>query len=134
MTPYILLGRKRLPLESPPSSAEHLYDEQQQLWIDKMSGLPLVSVLRRQTQATQFGETSFTETREGADQPEGTVIQATQYGETTLTKTREGSDQMEGTGVLTTQFGETILTRSREGADQTEGSPLQGLDAFNYNI
>jgi len=110
MTPYILLGRKKLPPECPPSSAEHFYDEQQQLWIDKKSGMPLVSCFRNQTQATKFGETLMTETREGVDQAEGTTIhQATQYGE-------------------------TVLTRTHEGADQIEGAFPQGFDAFNYNI
>ena len=102
MTPYILLGRKKLPSESIPSP-EHVYDERRQLWIDMNTGVPLVSCMR--TQASQFGETSMTETREGADQTEGAVhapeiegmvesdvLQASRFGETTMTKAPEGTD------------------------------------------
>lgn len=95
MTPYILLGRKKLPPESAPSP-EHAYDEDRQLWIDRNSGVPLVCSTRTHAQPTQFGETTITETREGVDQTEGTALQASQLGETTLTKTREGVDQTEG--------------------------------------
>jgi hypothetical protein len=66
VTPYILRGRKKLPPESAPSP-EHVYDNERQLWINKKSGEPLVTSMRSQVKTTQFGETTITETREGAD-------------------------------------------------------------------
>ena len=95
MTPYILLGCKELPPESAPSP-DHVYDDHRQLWIEKKSGMPLVLCKRAHAQRTQFGETTFTETREGVDQTEGNAVQASRFGETTLTKTQEGADQSEG--------------------------------------
>jgi hypothetical protein len=95
LTPYILLGRKKLPLEVA-LSPEHVYDEHRQIWIHKNSGMPLVCWMQTHAQPTQFGETTITETREGVDQTEGAALQASQIGETTLTKTREGVDQTEG--------------------------------------
>jgi hypothetical protein len=74
VTPYILLGRKKLPPESAPSP-EHLYDNQRQLWIDRNSSEPLVSSMRAQAQPMKFGETTLTETREGADQTECAAVQ-----------------------------------------------------------
>ena len=119
MTPYILLGRKELPCESSPSPDE-VYDESRQLWTDKKSGLPLVSCMEKNTQATQFGETTFTRTREGADQTEG-GLHRSRFGEMTQTHTVEGIDQTEVTGIQASQFGETIATKTREGMDQSEG-------------
>lgn len=118
MTPYILLGRKELPREDSPS-LDDVYDEHRQLWIDKISGLPLVSYMQNRVQATQFGETTFTRTREGADQTEG--VHRSRFGETTQTHTAEGIDQTEITGIQASQFGETIATKTREGMDQSEG-------------
>ena len=128
MTPYILLGRKKLPSESAPSP-EHVYDEHRQLWIDKISGMPLVSCMRTHAQPTQFGETTLTETREGADQTEGTSLQASEFGETIQTRTREGVDQTEGNTIQSSQLGETTMTKTQEGADQSEGATLQEFDA-----
>src|SRR5882762_4439875 len=150
MTPFVLLGRKKLPPDSAPSP-EHVYDDDRQLWIDRSSGIPLVLSMQAHAQRSQFGETTMTETREGVDQSEGTTFQASQFGETTLTKTREGADQSEGaanfqasqfgetthiasregvdeienTVFHASQFGETTNTRTREGTDQTEGTTLQ---------
>jgi hypothetical protein len=150
MTPFVLLGRKKLPPDSAPSP-EHVYDDDRQLWIDRSSGTPLVSSMQAHAQRSRFGETTMTETREGVDQSEGTTFQASQFGETTLTKTREGADQSEGaassqalqigetihiatregvdqsenTVFHASQFGETTNTRTREGTDQTEGTTLQ---------
>lgn len=125
MTPFVLLGRKKLPPESAPSS-ENEYDGNRQLWIDTSSGQPLVSRMLAHAQPTQFGETTITETREGVDQSEGTSLQASQFGETVLTKTHEGVDQSEGV-FRASQFGETTHTATREGADQTE-SVFQASD------
>ena len=128
MMPFVLMGRKKLPPENAPS-AEQLYDVHLQLWIDKKSGMPLVSSMRAHAQPTRFGETTMTETREGVDQTEGATFQASQFGETIITKTREGADKSEGTASFqASQFGETTITSTVEGADKTEGvAPL----AFN---
>ena len=152
MTPYILLGRKKLPPETPPS-AEEAYDQQRQIWIDRNSGEPLVSRLRAGGQPTRFGETTLTDThegidcsenavqasnfgetthtltREGVDQSEGSRLQPSNLGETMHTRTREGVDQTEGNVINASNVGETILTKTREGADQTEGNTLQDCDA-----
>jgi hypothetical protein len=127
LTLYILLGRKKLPPESTPSP-EHVYDDDRQLWIDSNSGEPLVSCMRTRAQPTQFGETTLTETREGADRPEG-AVQACEFGETILTRTREGVDQAEGSALQASQYGETTMTKTGEGADQIEGATLQECDA-----
>jgi hypothetical protein len=123
MMPFILLGRKKIPPESPPSD-EHIYDSDRQLWIERNTGLPLVSCMREQAQPTQFGETTLTETREGADRAEGIALHATQYGETSVTATREGLDQTDR-AIQTSQLGETTFTRTREGADQSEAPAVQ---------
>lgn len=124
MTPFILKGRRKLPPESAPSN-EQVYDEYRQLWIDKKSGTPVVSCVRTQAQPSQFGETTITETREGADQVEVATLQASKFGETTITKTMEGADQFEISTLLPSQFGETTVTATLEGADQTEVAMLQ---------
>ena len=126
MTPYILLGRKKLLPESAPPPGQ-VYDEDRQLWIDKNSGTPLVSHMRAQAQPTQFGETTLTESREGADRPEG-VLHASEFGETIQTKSREGVDQAEGNALEASQFGETTMSKTREGAADTEGASLQEFD------
>lgn len=127
MTPYILLARKKLRLERTPAP-EHVYDEYRQLWIDKNAGMPLVSCMRTHAQS-QFGETTLTETREGADQTEGAALHASQFGETIKTMTRESVDQPEGSTLRASQLGETTLTRTQEGADQTERTTLHEFDA-----
>ena len=126
MTPCILLGRKRLPPERAPSP-EHGYDNERQLWIDKRSGEPLVTSMRSQVKTTQFGETTITETREGADRSES-AAQSSEFGEI-QTRTHEGVDQTEGKLLRASQVGETTLTKTREGADQTEASAVQEFDA-----
>jgi len=151
MPPFVLLGRKKLAPESAPSP-EHVYDSQRQLWIDQISGMPLVSCMQAHTHPSTYGETTMTETREGADQSEGAAFQASPFGETTVTKTSKGADRTEITALFrasqfgesthtatqegvdrperatfqTSQFGETTLTRTREGADQTEDTSLEG--------
>jgi hypothetical protein len=120
MTPFILEGRKKLPPEPAPSTEEE-YDQVRQLWIDRKSGEPLVCRIRRAMQSSQYGETSVTETREGADQADS-VFEATPYGETSMTKTREGADRTESSAWDASAFGKTIHTATCEGADQPEGS------------
>jgi len=56
------------------------------------------------------------------DRPERADFQASQFGETTLTRTREGADQTEDTSLEGSQFGETTLTNTQEGADLTEAT------------
>jgi hypothetical protein len=126
MVPFILVGRSKLPPEPAPSALEQ-YDPIRQLWIETDTGEPLVNRLRSQARASQYGETTITETREGADQAE-TTLQASPYGETIMTKTHEGVDQTEASSWRASSYGETIQTATREGIDQPEGS----LDASTY--
>ena len=64
MMPFVLLGRKKIIPESAPLS-EHVYDHDKQLWIEKSSGTPLVLCIQSRAQASPYGETTMTETREG---------------------------------------------------------------------
>jgi hypothetical protein len=129
VTPFVLLGRKRLPPEESPSS-EEIYDGDRQLWVDRSSGEPLVLRMQRYAEHSRYGETTMTETREGVDQTEGVNIRASRFGETTNTATKEGIDQTEGSIFAASPFGETTMTKTREGADQTEGAP--GLQVSQY--
>ena len=126
MSAFILAGRKKLPPEPAPSPAER-YDSLLQLWVDCASGQPLIECLSHEPAESKYGETSITETREGADQSEGTW-QATAYGETTMTKTREGADQSEASSLQASQYGESIHTATREGADQPDRAV--GMSSF----
>ena len=126
MPPFILEARKRLPPE-PVASSEEEYDQQRQLWIDRKSQEPLVCRIHSEIQASQYGETSLTETREGADQADS-AIQMSSYGETTVTKTREGADMTEASSWDASSYGETIKTATREGADQ----PDRAITASSY--
>lgn len=126
MSPFILEGRKKLPPE-PAASSEEEYDQQRQLWVDRKSQEPLVSQLHRGVEASQYGETTLTETREGADQTDS-AFQASSYGETTVTKTREGADMTEASAWDASSYGETIKTATREGADQ----PDRAIGASSY--
>ena len=128
MTPFILRGRRELPAESTPS-AQQVYDADLQLWMDTRENLPLVECHLNHAEPTQFGETTFTETREGADRSEGASIEASDFGETIQTRTREGTDQTEGSGIQASRVGETTLTKTREGADLSEGSNAMEADA-----
>jgi hypothetical protein len=128
MTPFILRGRKQLPPETAPA-AQHVYDADLQVWMDTKENLPLVECLRRTAQPTQFGETTLTDTREGADRTEVASIEASDFGETIQTRTREGVDQTEVSGIQASQIGETILTKTREGVDQSEGAKSADVDA-----
>lgn len=119
MTPFVLKGRWQLPPESGPSNDE-IYDRHRQLWIDRESGEPLVRRMQNLVEPSQLGETTITETREGADQSEVAGFTASQFGETTVTKTREGADQFEISVLVSSQFGETTVTATLEGADQSE--------------
>lgn len=126
MSPFILEGRKKLPPDPAPSSEEE-YDQVRQLWVDRKTQEPLVSRMHHEVLASQYGETSLTDTREGADQSEST-LQMSSYGETTMTKTREGSDMTEASAWNASSYGETIKTATREGADQ----PDRAISASSY--
>ena len=126
MTLFVLVGRTKLTPEPAPSVAE-FYDPVRQLWIHRESGEPLVNHFQKDLTASQYGETSLTDTREGADQTES-ALQASSYGETTITKTREGADQTEASSWQASQYGETMKTSTQEGIDQPERS----LDASSY--
>lgn len=125
--PFVLRTRVLLPPDPQPSNSES-YDRDRQLWIDVTSGEPLVTRLASGLRVSQFGETTLTETREGADQQELALLQASTFGETTMTKTQEGVDQYEVVEADMSQFGETAISRSHEGIDQSEvifaGSPF----------
>jgi hypothetical protein len=132
-TPFVLLGRKKLPPEEPPSP-EDIYDPNRQLWVDKASGVPLVLRMQGHAEHSQYGETTITETREGADQTEGVTISASRFGETTHTATKEGIDQPEGGVFQASSFGETTMTKTREGADQTEGAPALRASQYGETV
>jgi hypothetical protein len=120
MTPFILESRQKLPPEPEPSTEEE-YDQVLQLWIDRRTGKPLVTRFRAGMEPSQYGETSLTDTREGADQPDR-ALGASAYGETSLTKTREGADKTESSSLEASSYGETSHTATREGADQPDRS------------
>ena len=118
MRPFILQGATRVPPEQAPS-ANHVYDSQLQLWMNRRAGVPVV-VSIVDVDPTRFGETTITATQEGVDQPEVQHLRASTFGETTLTKTAEGVDQSEVTSHSPTRFGETTITFTLEGADRPE--------------
>jgi len=118
MTPFILKGATKIPPEAAPSP-EHVYDPQRQLWIDDRTGVPVV-VSNVGDDVTRYGETTLTDTPEGADQAATASTLASRFGETTLTDTMEGADQSEVAALASTRFGETTQTRTAEGADNPE--------------
>jgi hypothetical protein len=125
MTPFILKGAIKIPPESDIPS-EHVYDRQRQIWIDRSSNVPVVS--SAEAHASRYGETTVSETREGADQTEVASIQASKFGETTMTKSMEGADQGEIAALAISRFGETTVTATLEGADHSEVATIQRLD------
>ncbi len=98
---------------------ECVYSPELQIWVNPRSNIPIV-LCSENLSPTRYGETTMTETREGADQSEITLIQDSRFGETTFTKTFEGADQGEGVELVASRFGETTLTRTQEGADEPE--------------
>jgi hypothetical protein len=118
--PLVLKRRVALPADLGPAATER-YDASRQVWIDTISGRPLVETLRAAGGSTPFGETVMTESREGADQSEITSLLASQFGETMMTKTQEGHDQT-GESPMVSTMGETANTYTREGVDTTEVS------------
>lgn len=119
MSPFVLQGKRPLAADCSPSENER-YDDYRQLWIDCGSGVPLVLCIA--PRSSKFGETTLTETREGVDQNETSILSASTFRETSMSKTQEGVDQVEATEIFASQFGETVLTRTNEGTDQSEAS------------
>jgi hypothetical protein len=120
MIPFILKGAVKIPSD-PGMDLENTYDRERQIWVDRKSGIPAV-VCGHPCEASRFGETPMSETREGTDQTEAASIDASRFGETSLSRTREGADQSEVTTVSASRFGETSLTKTMEGIDQGETS------------
>lgn len=137
MTPFVLRARRLLPKDTEPNS-DQFYDAFRQLWVHRSSGAIAVEEMRYRPAASKFGETTLTETREGAD-PAGSTLSvsdvdkehhvgddrqsflASKFGETTHTATLEGTDQNREQDVFLSKFGETTMTKAPgEGADQTE--------------
>ena len=125
MTPFILRCVVAFPPETPPETC--VYDSERQLWIDEETEVPVV-LLNASGDISRYGETTITETREGADQSEIGMMRASTYGETTLTKTVEGADQGEVVTHLASRFGETTTTRAPEGTDVPESAFAQQMD------
>jgi len=126
MTPFILKGAIKIPPETDTPSG-HVYDRQRQIWVDSRSGVPVVASSPG-AHASRDGETTVTETREGADQTEVASIHASRFGKNTMTKTMEGADQGEVTALAASRFGETTVTATPEGAGQSEVATTQCLD------
>ncbi len=112
------------------ASMECVYNPELQIWINLRSNIPIV-LSCESLSPTRYGETTMTETREGADQTEVSLIQVSRFGETSFTKTFEGADQGEGAELAASRFGETTLTRTQEGADEPEVTDewCLGIDA-----
>jgi len=139
--PFVLRDRRPLPDEIQPNE-DVRFDNERQLWINTVSGRPLVlefssSQANQGPRASQFGETTITRTRESVDQSE--ITQASAFGETVVTRAQEGIDPIEqppprrsetsledvawDRSVLErTKSGETTITATHEGIDQVEGT------------
>lgn len=120
--PLVLKGRHVFASDPTPVPTDR-YDPERQIWVNTLTGLPIIESLQRAGGSTPFGETVTTESREGADQSEITAITASQFGETMMTKSQEGHDQT-GESPMASTVGETTNTYTREGVDTTEMSAL----------
>jgi hypothetical protein len=128
--PFVLQGRIALVPEPEPAVNE-FYDPLRQLWVDSVSGSPLVTLLSDEgLMASRFGETQITETREGADQSEITSLSSSKFGETTFTRRSEGEDQAEPVGA--SRFGETTVTKTQEGTDAIESASARAYAAHSH--
>ena len=124
---FILMNRQVLAANKQPDKNIY-YNNELQLWVNQENGEPIVLQNIKSNAdeklCSDFGETIFTKTQEGADQSE--VVGFSEFGETAITETREGADQSEIIGF--SDFGETRFTATREGSDQTEISCLPSAD------
>ena len=128
--PFILRNRCKLPAEPPPETSD-AYDLRRQVWIDKLSGEPVVTRHAKLTAST-FGETTITKTSEGHDQIESL---GSTFGETTHTRTSEGADQLESPrGIGISQFGETLITATAEGVDRSETQSSLAASQFGETL
>ena len=129
---FVLQRKTQLPDDPAPSVRER-YDPTLQLWLDAESGEPIVTRERHSKTQSSFGETTLTETKEGADQSEIATLHASRFGETTLTKTQEGTDQSEGSASWTSRFGEAVNSESGDGDHQSEiqSAHWDGCAAFD---
>jgi hypothetical protein len=125
MTPFILKGATKVPPDDDMPLG-HVYDRQRQIWVDSLSGVPVVT--SAMDDASRYGETTLTETREGADQSEVALIIGSRFGETTLTRTMEGVDQGEAAALAASRYGETTVTATQEGHDRSEITTAQSFD------
>lgn len=114
-TPFVLRGRQQLPRGARPLP-DHQYDSDLQLWIDQKSGKPVVLGLARDgVTGSAAAETEANNSEEGVGDPKR--LGQSQFGETSFTKTLEGADTAEG--IRMTPYGETIKTQVlAEGIDQ----------------
>lgn len=124
MKSFILMGATKIPDKSDPPSS-HVYDDEFQIWIDTLQNEPLISQITQQL-ATRFGETTITETREGADQSEiSSVAITTQF---------DAADDIEFPAYISnyrlesTRFGETTITKTSEGVDTSEATTENYMD------
>jgi hypothetical protein len=115
-TPFILRGRRPIPMENGPLP-HHEYDPLLQVWIDRRVGEPVVRVLARGKPTTLPANrrAEINDCRTDSDDS-NKVIGPSPFGETSFTKTLEGADTTEG--IRMTPFGETIKTQAVEGIDQ----------------
>ncbi|MDE0365579.1 MAG: hypothetical protein OXP09_08390 [Gammaproteobacteria bacterium] len=98
---------------------EQLYDPSQQLSIDRKTGNPIVTTLKDEV-ATNFGETVYTATREGADQTEIATQGSSHRSATPKAPEKAEIRSLAEQSQLKTDYGETALTKTIEGVDCTE--------------
>lgn len=132
MTPFILKCRTKLPSEDRPSD-DCIYDQHEQIWIEITTGNPVVMRSGRCVKASQFGETSLTESHEGVDQPDVATLRASSFGETTHTAAIEGVDEPHMAILRASQFGETTITKAPEGTDQANVITELAVNRASYS-
>ena len=65
---FILKVRTQLPDNVSPNPSQ-VYDNKLQLWVNTVTGAPVVTELCNDLKSSQFGETAETRAPEGVDQP-----------------------------------------------------------------
>lgn len=131
MQPIVLQGKLAIPAAHRPSAGQ-VYDASRQLWINRATGIPVViEAASARHESSRYGETTLTESREGADQSEVAAIDLSRFGETTLTRSQEGADAAEGMSI--SRFGETQITATAECVDAPDhGGDIH--DAANSDL
>lgn len=116
--PIILRGKVMVEDVQKPD-VDHAFDPGRQLWINQATGLPVVvEAGHARREASRYGETTLTESREGIDYAGASVLDVSRFGETTVTKSQEGVDM--ASAVAASRFGETQITATVEGVDAPE--------------